>query len=132
MSLLKEWQWPAGLNGSEEMKTMVALKAALWTDGDQAKLIEQAVRSYRNVISVADVAYCGECSNKTRETLAEYRSVNDVVFTGVPTVVCSQCGTKTWDLQLLAALDRIAEKLQAGSTITLEQALSVDAAEGLR
>ena len=111
-------------NWTKEMRNMVSLKAALWSNGNEDKFLQLAVRSYREEIPLADEC-CFECTTNSKEVLADYEIPDDrhVVFEGVPTMICPNCGNQEWDLNVLAALERIAEGLPANTRMKLTDVL---------
>lgn len=105
---------------NKEMQNMVSLKAALWTNGNEEKFLQQATRAYQEEISLADEC-CFECSSNSKEIFADYEIPDGrhVVFEGVPTMICPNCGNQEWDLNVLAALERIAEELPTNTRMKL-------------
>ncbi|MCL6444201.1 MAG: YgiT-type zinc finger protein [Alicyclobacillus sp.] len=103
---------------------MVSLKAALWTNGDEEELLKRAAKAYQEDIPLADEC-CFECNTETKEVLADYEIPDGrhVVFEGVPTMICPNCGNREWDLNVLAALEQIAETLPANTRMKLTDVL---------
>ena len=106
------------------MRNMVSLKAALWSNGNENKFLQLAVRAYREEIPLADEC-CFECTTNSKEVLADYEIPDGrhVIFEGVPTMICPNCGNQEWDLNVLAALERIAEELPANTRMRLTDVL---------
>ena len=103
---------------------MVALKAALWTNGNEEQLIQRAIRTYQENMILRDEC-CFECNTVVKEVLADYETKDGkhVVFEHVPTMICPNCGNQEWDLNVLAALEAIAQDLPDGTHMTLSDAL---------
>ncbi|MHB1681482.1 MAG: hypothetical protein ACYCYO_01460 [Bacilli bacterium] len=107
-------------NWTEEMRHMVALKAALWTNGNEQKLLDKALREYREDIPLMKQVYCAKCGQEAKEILADFETASGVTIAHVPTIVCDHCGNKAWRLFVIAELERMAEHMEPGAVTTLE------------
>lgn len=104
--------WDGSDQLDERLQIMLALKAALYTKGIEEKLIERAIRAYAEEIPLRHEC-CFECNTETNEILSDYHipGGRHVIIEDVPTMICPKCGNQEWDINVLAALDQIAEGL---------------------
>ena len=109
----------------ERMRTMLALKAALWSNGNESDLITKALDAYHEDSNgLPETAVCQGCSRTIPVVPTEFRvPERNVVFTDVPLAHCEPCKTQTGSLFLMAALEDLAEQVEPGTTMTLAQAL---------
>jgi len=108
------------------MYHMMALKAALSTNGDMVEFMAKAVHAYHVSIPLQE-EYCLQCGTTNMEVLDNYEVPGDrqVVFEHVPTMICTKCKNQEWDLNVIAALDRISQSLPEGTRMSLEQAMQL-------
>lgn len=110
---------------TKEMRLMVALKAALWTNGNEDAFLQRAAQQHREEIPLRHEC-CFECNTETDERFADYEIPDGrhVIVSGVPTMICPSCGHKEWDINVLAALEQIAETLPPNTRLTLNDLLN--------
>ena len=102
---------------------MLAMKSALWTNGNAEQFLMKATQAYMEDIPLKE-EYCIQCVIHTTEVFSEYEvTEQNVVFTSVPTMICPQCGNREWDLNLVSELERLAQALPSGTRMSLKEAL---------
>lgn len=105
---------------------MLALKAALYTKGNEEMLIERAIEAYiEDKPNVSEVVTCGNCCKDypvaPREMVIPERNIR---FQDVPLGYCPDCKIQIGSLFLFAALERLAKQLPDGTTMSLSEALT--------
>jgi uncharacterized protein with PIN domain len=106
-------------------KIKLALKAALWTNGNERKLLEKAVCAYaEETYRLPEEMVCSGCSRTLPVKPADFKvPERNVTFRDVPMAYCEQCNTQTGSLFLMAALEQLAEEFEPGTVMTLTEAL---------
>ena len=120
-----EQRYPLRDQLDEPMKHILAIKAALWTNGNENDLVVKALRVYHEESNrLPDTAVCQGCSRTIPVVPTEFRvPVRNVTFTDVPLAYCEPCEMQTGSLFLMAALEDLAEQVEPGTTMTIAQAL---------
>ena len=120
-----EQRYPLRDQLDEPMRHILAIKAALWTNGNENDLVVKALRAYHeDSYRLPDTAVCQGCSRTIPVVPTECRVPGrNVTFTDVPLAYCEPCEMQTGSLFLWAALEGLAEQVEPGTTMTLAQAL---------
>ena len=107
---------------------MLALKAALWTNGNEQKLVERAIGAYvEQTNQLPETATCSGCHRTLPVKPTTFTAgQSKVTFLDVPLASCEECNTQTGSLFLMAALEEIAEQMEPGTVVSLTDLLSSD------
>ena len=92
--------WP------KELKTAMQIKAALFANGDEEKLLQLAIKAYKPTWENKN-GLCPECHEDVPVSLIDYQE-NGVTIHHVPAYVCSKCGHTTINFFLAGTLSEIA------------------------
>ncbi|MCL6441869.1 MAG: hypothetical protein K6T83_00140 [Alicyclobacillus sp.] len=109
----------------ERTQVLLALKAALWTNGNERKLLERAVFAYtEETYRLPESMVCSECGRTLPVQPTDFAvPEHGVTFRYVPLAYCEQCNTQIGSLYLMSALERLAEQLDPGTVMMLEEVL---------
>lgn len=121
-------RWEGRDQLSEGMRRMLALKAALWTNGNEQKLVERAIGAYAEQTNqLPESVTCSGCHRTLPVKPTTFTvSASKVTFHDVPLAYCDTCNTQTGSLFLMGALEEIAEQLEPGTVVSLTDLLSSD------
>ena len=92
--------WP------KELKTAMQIKAALFTNGDEEKLLQLAIEAYKPTWETKS-GVCTECHEEVPVSLIDFQE-NGVTIHHVPACVCRKCGNTTMNFFLAGTLSEIA------------------------
>lgn len=110
---------------SREMNQILALKAALYTNGNEFELLERALAAYHPEMSLGDSStICPVCGSSAERTLLDFITTNGVTVKEVPGIQClDDCKKASFDLNIIAEVERMAMDFEE-VTLTLSQLLN--------
>ena len=111
----------------EDVINMIALKAALYTGGNEIELLLQALRAYHPILHFeTGETTCPYCDQVAEKGTLDFTTTNNVTVKGVPGTQClnPECGRASFDLQVVGEIERSAMGYEEGTLLTLDQLLS--------
>lgn len=98
---------------NETLHRVIGTKAALYTGGDEQRLLEAAIRAYNPEVPEKPCACGGKRRLQFRDreiTVFLRENPTTVLLKNAPSYVCDTCGTEYFYLNIEAFLDREIEK----------------------